>query len=411
VPVRRPKAKTRTKTVVRLTAKGIESYNSCILWLDLIKTEHSRKNFTLHLSMFCRFTNTDPDEMLTWTNEQAQHKVLEYIVHLKKNAKQKAEKPKAGEISVNSLRTYLGGVQSFFVFHDKMINWKKLFKYLPEKVTSKLRAYTREEIKRLLEFADPRDRAIILIMASGGPRRGAFPTMKIGDVVTLCEEPKIGMLRVYPDSDKDHYVTLLTPECMDAIEKYKNWRKANGEALTDSSPLIRDKFDVGTKHRNEPKPLSEASIHAQVVRVSRKAGVYSEDLAPDHSFRYWFNTALMNSDVNQQFKELMMGHSIKLDDVYFKAETKASRQKILTEYLKAVEALTISEAYSQKKLVESLKGELANAAPKGLVADLTMTNKALMEKVAKMEEDNKRRDAMMANWIKGKVEPDPNPQS
>ena len=34
-----------------------------------------------------------------------------------------------------------------------------------------------------------------------------------------------------------------------------------------------------------------------------------------HGYRKFFNTALMNSDVTHEFKEMMMGHSVKLDDV------------------------------------------------------------------------------------------------
>src|SRR5437867_738863 len=128
-----------------------------MVWIEMLRADHTRKNFKLHLSLFCRFANTNPDQLLTWTNDQIKQTVLTYIAHLKKNAKRKAEKPKAGEISVNSIRTYLQGVQSFFDFHERDFNWKKFYTYLPEKVTSQLRAYTREEIKRLLEFTDPRD--------------------------------------------------------------------------------------------------------------------------------------------------------------------------------------------------------------------------------------------------------------
>jgi len=181
--------------------------------------------------------------------------------------------------------------------------------------------------------------------------------MTVGDVSKIEHELSIGLLKVYPDSQNDHYVTLLTPECMDAIDRYLDWRRQQGEKITAASPLIRDKFDVGTNHRNQPKALQEESIHAQVVRVAKIAGVYAKDIAPDHSFRYFFNTTLMNSDVNPQFKELMMGHSIDLDDVYYKADTPQSRQKILAEYMKAVDALTIEEEYRLKKRVQDLQTE------------------------------------------------------
>ena len=46
-----------------------------------------------------------------------------------------------------------------------------------------------------------------------------------------------------------------------------------------------------------------------------------------------FNTSLMNSDVTYSFKELMMGHSVKLDDIYYDKDNEKSQQKILLEYI------------------------------------------------------------------------------
>jgi len=76
--------------------------------------------------------------------------VLNYIIHLKKNAKQSVGKAKRGEISVNSIRDYLHGIQSFLGFNEIMLNWKKIIKYCPEEVSNNLRGYTRE--RRLQNF-------------------------------------------------------------------------------------------------------------------------------------------------------------------------------------------------------------------------------------------------------------------
>jgi integrase len=49
----------------------------------------------------------------------------------------------------------------------------------------------------------------------------------------------------------------------------------------------------------------------------RKAGLSFEELQPDHSLRKFFDTTLINSDGTHSFKEILMGHSIKLDEVYY----------------------------------------------------------------------------------------------
>jgi iron-sulfur cluster repair protein YtfE (RIC family) len=62
----------------------------------------------------------------------------------------------------------------------------------------------------------------------------------------------------------------------------------------------------------------------------------------------------MNADVHPSFKELLMGHSIKLDDVYYDVNSEKSRNKLLEEYSKAIDYLTINEENRLKKKVEEL---------------------------------------------------------
>lgn len=148
------------------------------------------------------------------------------------------------------------GIQSFIDFHEIPIVWRKIFRFIPESVPSNLRAYTKEEIKKLLSVADLRDRSIILIMVSGGLRVGALPDLQVKHYTVLDKDNNssngIGLLKVYPKSKNDSYTTLLTPEAMDAIHSYIEWRKDHGERITDESPLIRDKFDVFTTRKNKP---------------------------------------------------------------------------------------------------------------------------------------------------------------
>jgi len=62
----------------------------------------------------------------------------------------------------------------------------------------------------------------------------------------------------------------------------------------------------------------------------------------------------MNSDVHPIMKELLMGHSVKLDDFYYDKDSKKSRQKLLDEYCKAIDALTINEENRLRKKVQEL---------------------------------------------------------
>ena len=87
----------------------------------------------------------DPDALIQLKPEQIKAMIINYIIQLKKVAIPIAGKARRGEISVNSIKTYLAGVQSFLENNEILLNWKKITKYYPEEVTNNLRAYTREE--------------------------------------------------------------------------------------------------------------------------------------------------------------------------------------------------------------------------------------------------------------------------
>ena len=67
-------------------------------------------------------------------------------------------------------------------------------------------------------------------------------------------------------------------------------------------------------------------------------------------FRKFFDTQLILSDVKPVIKEMFMGHSIGLDDHYFKP----SDNDVLQEYLSAIDHLTINQENTLKKKVREL---------------------------------------------------------
>jgi hypothetical protein len=145
---------------------------------------------------------------------------------------------------------------------------------------------------------------------------------------------------------------------MASIDEYIDYRRKQHEKITEESYIIRDKFATFSKNTNRPSPVAEYAINKQMKFLLRKAGLPYDQLRPDHSFRKFFNTCLMNSDVAYSFKELMMGHSVKLDDIYYDKDSETSRQKIIVEYMKAVDALTINEEYRLKKRIIEYEDKL-----------------------------------------------------
>lgn len=307
--------------------------------------------------------------------------LLRYIVSLKKIAKQNAAKPKRGSLSVNSIKYYITGIQSFLEFHEIILPWKKIAKFFPEDVTNSYRAYIKEEIEKLLSLADIRDRCLILLMASSGVRVGAIPFLRVSSLVRLDEG--VGFLTVYSGT-KHSYVTLVTSEFLTIIDEYLEFRRRQGERLVAESPLIRDKFNTFGMATNRAKAISECAINKQMRLLLRKSGLPLDHLQPNHSFRKFFNSCLLNSDVSYTFKELMMGHSVNLDRVYYDKNSQISRKKILLEYLKAVDALTINESYRLKKKIVEYEEKIKDV-PKVEQLQTQLANRIIEEESIKQQ--------------------------
>jgi hypothetical protein len=123
----------------------------------------------------------------------------------------------------------------------------------------------------------------------------------------------------------------------------------------------------------------------------RKAGLPFDQLQPNHSFRKFFNSCLLNSDVSYTFKELMMGHNVNLDRVYYDRNSEKSRKKILIEYLKAVDALTIDDSYRLKKKIVEYERKI-NDVPRVEELQSQLVNRMVEEESIKKQLEKLKKD-------------------
>lgn len=83
--------------------------------------------------------------------------------------------------------------------------------------------------------------------------------------------------------------------------------------------------------------------------LSRRA--IRKDTPRAYAFRIFFNTTMIKANVNAEAREMLMGHTIGLNDAYYKP----SSSDILTEYLKAVDYLTINDENRLRKEIKTQK--------------------------------------------------------
>jgi integrase len=118
-----------------------------------------------------------------------------------------------------------------------MINRKKIKKFMSESENKYENcSYTIEEISRLLEISDEREKVIILLLASTGMRVGAVHPLLLKDLKKWIIDERgnyIYQVQVYLSSSKYRHYTFCSPECASAVDDYLEFRIIYGEKISE----------------------------------------------------------------------------------------------------------------------------------------------------------------------------------
>lgn len=297
------------------------------LFEESFKSEHTKKAYLVYLKKY------GLDKLSILEPKLAEEHIIKFILKMKREGKQ-----------YTSIENYVKAVIHYYRINDVLLNTKKINMYVPEhRRVRKDRAYTHEEISKMLEIADERMRSILLLLSSSGIRIGAIPDLRLRDL-------KEYMLTVY-EGFKEEYLGFITPECKKAIDNYLDMRLRYGERLTDKSFLIREQFDIRDKLQiRKPRQIGSDAIRWMITDIAKRCGVRGSEVPIAHGFRKFFTTQLINSKINPEIREMLLGHKIGLASSYYRP----TQVEMYTEYEKAIDALTINEENRLKKKIETL---------------------------------------------------------
>lgn len=254
--------------------------------------------------------------------------------------------------------------------NDLLFNWRKISKFATvsdseQEARKRDRAYSHEEIGRMLERATLRMKAMILLLASTGMRLGALPPLKLRNMIRLADREDVYQITIYEGS-KEEYITFCIPEAAKAISSYLDSRYDAGESYSPASPLFRADYDPEDQFqaRNKIRPMTLGAINSNLRTILDRAGIaprhtlvegeqagsIRKDVMRAHGFRKFTNTQMVQADLKGAAKEMLLGHSIGMDDKYYRP----TPAQLLEEYLKAVDLLTINEENRLRRKVEEL---------------------------------------------------------
>lgn len=333
--------------------------NSYRVFIEGLKSPVTKAAYSYALSKYLKYLKTeDPDDLLNYKDNPKviQDQIIAYMIHLK-------NPPFSLRYATRS--QYLAGIMTFYELNDVILNKKKIYRYLGEEERPiENRGYNTDEMTRMLEFCDVRVRAIILFLASTGVRIRAITELRLEDLTDIPEHG-LYQVRVYAAA-KERYFTFSTPEASTAVNVYLKYRETCGEKLKPTSPLFRDQFDRNDPYSvRNPQPIKLRALEWLISQTLQKSGLTTverqTELSDNHGrirknvrltagFRKFFDTQLIYARVEPRTKEMFMGHSIGLDDHYFKP----GENYVLEEYFKAIDCLTINEENRLKKKVKEL---------------------------------------------------------
>jgi integrase len=302
----------------------------------------------------------------------------------------------AGAISPNTVGNITAPLRLFLTMNDVRVNWEKLGHLLPRgRSHGTDRAPTLEEIKVLVENADERMKAAVLVMVSSGIRAGAWPSLTWGDVAPCKAGDRVvaASVVVYRGTPEE-YRTFITPEAYDALAAYmerrkaprtfyatlksgkREFRKVEGEKISPKSALLA----------SQGEPLGVEGLKHLVMRAWRKRGLRTDrvrrhEFKGIHGFRKYFKTHA-EQVMHPINVEILMGHAVGVSSSYYKPQEK----ELLEDYLKAVPYLSITDAYRSKSEVEK-KLETEKATWQSEKADLVAQVKELREMVLGIVKD------------------------
>ena len=251
------------------------------------------------------------------------------------------------KISPNTFPNHVKPIRRLLDANAIPIHWKSIHRLFPRGSVSKDRAYTKEELRHMMDSAsDLTDKVIITVFSSSGFRLEAWNYFTWKDVVFFENDDgsfKGAALLIYR-GDPESYWTHLTPEACNYLKQYKElWKSQVGRYPSSEDPLLK------ITKISHVKRLNAFGVKKRIERLSKKIGIRDKmpkgkrryDVPLAHGFRKYFNTMLRRAKVDYLDKEDMMGHSVGLERHYERYNEEDFER--FEEYQKAIPFLTISD--------------------------------------------------------------------
>lgn len=365
--------------------------------------ESTKKHYILRLRRYCTFIGKTPTKMIEEAESEEEERIRMRKRKIRSYLLSWFDEMQKNGYAQNTINSNLTSVKTFYrSFEIELPQFTKT----PSKRKNKLfeKIPTKEDIKKALSYANLKYRAIILLMASSGMGSSEIRNLTYKDFLeaikeyfkpSKSEQFDIGLIsenltkksnivstwKINRYKTGMPYITFCTPEALEAILTYMEWRTKVGYPFKSLDDLIF--ISDGRKMR--PNTFS---IYFQ--RLNEKAGFPELEYSVffhSHALRKFFGSTLQRKGIQRLNYDFMMGHQVdKISDAYIKPTIKSLKR----EYMRCLEDLSI----------ESIKvRRIESKEVKNIVNELNEKDKRLKEMEKKQAVMEKMIKKMMENQL------------
>ena len=318
-------------------------------WFDHINAHGGTLDlYTIAVSRYIEFHNMTLSELL----EEAENDIVEGVIPRQRKIKGRIidfRNSLEGK-SDNTRHSYTSAVRSFYKSMDVELPSNKRFFKSAIMEENKFMGMERSEIKRVLKYANVRDKAIALLISSSGTAANELTNLTRDEFYDgLDRETGICTFYIRRQKTLGDYHTFCSPEASAAIQEYLNTR-------TDDLPYL---FVGYIKESRETVQMTSTSVAGVFRRLAEKTGNEGKfgffNKIRSHNFRKFFKTTMTEEGCPKWAVEYQMGHKEELDARYSSPSGEKMRNTYYVPYMNSLMIDTAEVIITPQEDITALK--------------------------------------------------------
>jgi len=327
-----------------------EKHEEVKRWIRKAESQISKKKYTKAIMRYCACVEKTPKQLIQLKQNSKNHDAEDLLDEFVEFTQQNG-------ITDNVIWNIVVAIKSFYKW-----NYADLSKGAGKITRTKVKPYRtpdKDSLRKFLEGAQIRDKAIISFMASTGIALGSIPKLTWNHVQDIENDvPHVALTSVeIKGKGKGKYEgieqhTFLTPHAKESLLAYKEWRQRKEKRkLKPNDPL----FTINEKPYTA---LNEISVRKVFDRRSEESGIKFSA----HDMRRFTQTQLETARLQPNWIKKVLRHKISGEEnPYSQPKIEALREAFKTAlpYLDLSEKLKLNELELRKRMkLDQLKTEV-----------------------------------------------------